>query len=87
MLNTRIDCDGTIESESDGVSDGATGSGFVRREDDPSAIRLTASNRQTKSYWSPQELKELDQKVKARTEHPELKPFMFLWRDFGELLF
>ena len=80
-------CGGTSESDCDGASDDATGSGFVRRQDDPSAILLTASNGQTKAYWSPQELKELEQKVKARTEHPELTPFMFLWRDFSECIY
>lgn len=30
------------------------------------------------------DLQEFKERVKARKEHPELAPSMFLWRDFGE---
>ena len=82
LLNPRVHCAGT--SESAGADADDTGAGFVGTADAPSAILLTASNGQTKAYWSPQELKELDERVQARAEHPDLVPFMFLWKDFGE---
>lgn len=44
----------------------------------------TASKGQAKTDLSPQELKELEERVNARMEHPELTPSLFLWRDFGE---
>lgn len=84
LLNPRISS--RCKSESDGASEEGAGGGFGIGRDISSSILLTASNGQTKAYWSPQELQELDEKVKGRTEHPELVPLMFLWRDFGEHL-
>ena len=82
LLNPRVYSAG--QEEGGGASDDTTGASFVSKKDDPSAILLTASNGQTKAYWPPEELEELDQRVKARTEHPDLSPFVFLWGDFGE---
>lgn len=82
LLNPRIDSGDKYEG--DNAIDEVSGADFVQRKDDPSVILLTASNGQAKAYWPPQQLKELDERVKARAEHPELTPFMFLWRDFGE---
>lgn len=82
MLNPRIHSGG--KSEGDGVSEDKTMATLVSTTDNTSAILLTAPNGQTKAYWSQQELRELDERVKARAENPELVPFMFLWRDFGE---
>ena len=82
LLNPRVYSAG--QEEGGGASDDTTGASFVSKKDDPSAILLTASNGQMKAYWPPEELEELDQRVKARTEHPDLSPFVFLWGDFGE---
>ena len=82
LLKPRIYSGG--QSDGDGVSEDDTGASFVTTTDTTSTILLTASNGQTKAYWSPQELQELEERVKAREEHPELVPFKYLWRDFGE---
>lgn len=39
-----------------------------------------------KHKLSREELQELEEKVKARRNHPELVPSMFLWKDFGKAL-
>lgn len=82
LLNPRIYSVG--KEESDTSNNDIAGTGCVKGNDAPPPILLTASNGQTKAYWSPEELKELNERVNARTHHPELVPFMFLWRDFGE---
>lgn len=83
LLNPRI-YSASNNEEREGTGEDATEAGIVEGNNTPSVVQLTASNGQTKAYWSPQELKELDKRVKARTVHPELVPIMFLWRDFGE---
>ncbi|CAM9956616.1 unnamed protein product, partial [Laminaria digitata] len=54
---------------------------------DSSAVLCTASNLKTKTEFSQQELQELEERVQARKEHPELVPSMFLWKDFGPDLY
>lgn len=49
-----------------------------------SRVFRIASRDQTKREFSPQELEVLEQKVRARVEHPELAASMLLWKDFGE---
>lgn len=49
-----------------------------------SLLRTRRRKRPTKKDLSPQELLEYVERVKARGEHPELAPSMFLWKDFGE---
>ena len=84
LLNPRIYSAGEKEGRSARARDDTTRTDIGEGNDIASVIVLTASNGQTKAYWSRQELQELDEKMKARTKHPELVPLIFLWRDFGE---
>ena len=56
----------------------------VRNDGNASTKVSIASKSQAKANLSSQELRELEEKVEARREHPELVPSMFLWKDFGE---
>lgn len=82
LLNPRIcsdtkpDCDGDDEADMREIS--------ARESKGPTETRNTPSKCQTKNGLTPHILQELDEKVKARREHPELIPSMFLWKDFGE---
>lgn len=49
-----------------------------------SSVRRVTSKAQTGTKLSPQELKELAERVTARRDNPELTPSMFLWKGFGE---
>ncbi|CAM9638404.1 unnamed protein product, partial [Laminaria digitata] len=46
-----------------------------------------ADEEETRNSYSSEELQELEEKVKARREHPKLVPSMFLWKDFGPDLY
>lgn len=50
----------------------------------PAGADKTASKGRHNDESSPLTSKELEEKVKARAEHPDLAAFMFLWKDFGE---
>lgn len=82
LLNPRIHTGAMsepIQSEETAITAQSGGeAGIFSRE------FCTASKGQTKTDLSPQELKELEERVNARKEHPELTPSLFLWRDFGE---
>ena len=82
LLNPRI-CPDT-NPESDGDAEAATRTTSARENKRPTAKLISSSKGRTKNGLAPQKLQELDEKVKARREHPELVPFMFLWKDFGE---
>ena len=38
-----------------------------------------------KPKLSPKKLQEHEEKIKARRDHPDLVPSMFLWKDFGKV--
>lgn len=85
LLNPRIHAAAVTESNS-GRADDRTNESTGRAGDAGllSSILRFVSKGQTKTEISPQELQELEGKVRARAEHPELVPSMFLWKDFGE---
>ena len=62
----------------------ATRADSLRDDDNPRVTLSTVSKRQTRNGYSSQELRELEELVKARRENPQLVPSMFLWKDFGE---
>lgn len=64
--------------------DGATSDEPERGDAMPSTILSMAPKGQARNSYSSEELRELEEKVKARREHPKLVPSMFLWKDFGE---
>lgn len=63
LLNPRAVSVGKRESY--GPSKAASVDGVGGWNGTQSSIMLTTSNGQTKTYWSPQELQELDERVKA----------------------
>lgn len=84
LLNPRI-CPDTKRGSGGGDEGDITAIPATESREPPEK-RNTASEGQTKNRLTPQNLQELDEKVKARREHPELIPSMFLWKDFGESL-
>lgn len=79
LLNPRIS---TARDGADGVLTRADDSG----DEATSAMLCNPSKILAKNRLSPQEEQELEEKVQARRENPELVPSMFLWKDFGESL-
>lgn len=62
----------------------ATGTDSRSGDESPAAVFCTASKGLANNRLSLEELQELEEKVEARRENPELVPSMFLWKDFGE---
>lgn len=78
LLNPRIN------AQPSGADEAAPTADYASGNDDSSETVLPTSKGHTKSSYSSEKLKELERKVKARSENPELVPSMFLWKDFGE---
>lgn len=82
LLNPRICYAGDAKPEANDTNEEPTREHLARRDGIQSATLLTSSNVQPLEELS---LRELEERVEARREHPELVPFMFLWKDFGEI--
>ena len=82
LLNPRIHTAVKFEPDStDGAAtraDSADGPGVLFW------VYRILPNVHTKNNLSLQELRQFKERVRARREHPELVPSMFLWKDFGE---
>ena len=77
LLNPRISSDGN-------TTPFATGAGSRSGDENPASVFCTASKGRAKNLLSLEDMQELEEKVEARRENPELVPSMFLWKDFGE---
>lgn len=82
LLNPRVYVD--AKSEANDAGEESTRARLARGDDTQSATLLAPSNLQHTKYLFLLELQQLEERVEARKEHPELVPFMFLWKDFGE---
>lgn len=77
LLNPRI-------YTAQGGANGAAAQGDSSGDESAAAVLCITSKSLMKSKLSPQEEQELEEKVQARRENPELVPSMFLWKDFGK---
>lgn len=82
LLNPRRNS--TATSEYDGTGEIATGHDSAGGAGNPLSLLPTASRSQSNKELSPQELQEFNERVRARRDHPELIPTVFLWKTFGE---
>lgn len=82
FLNPRRNS--TAMSEHEGTDEIFTGDDSARGAGNPLSLLQTASRGQSYMELSPQELKEFNERVRARRDHPELIPTVFLWKTFGE---
>ena len=78
MINPRIYAGAKLEAND--VNEESTRALSARGGGTQSAT----SNVQHAKYWYLLEVRKLEERVEARKEHPELVPFMFLWKDLGE---
>ena len=79
LLNPRIYTD-------DDTAPGVTRADSASGDENPAAVLCVKAKGQAKKRLSLEEMEELEEKVQARRENPELVPSMFLWKDFGETL-
>lgn len=84
LLNPRIHTD--KPDGVDGFDEAATRTDPAREDGIPFAMMLCATPKvgQARDSYSPRDIRELEERVKARRENPKLVPSMFLWKDFGE---
>lgn len=73
-----------VNYEANNPTERATTAGATTVDAVPSKADNTASKGRHEDDSSPLTSKELQEKVKARAEHPDLAPLMSLWKDFGE---
>ena len=79
LLNPRV------PAGSDVVNEAGTGADSKGRDGIPSLSFRTKQEDHTQSDRPSRKWHELDELVKSRTNHPDLVPSMFLWKDFGEI--
>ena len=82
LLNPRIHIGVRVEAGETGQD--ATTNGFL---EGLGILRLFSNYLpmdQSENELSQQELQQFNETVRARKDHPELIPSMFLWKDFGE---
>lgn len=88
LLNPRLQAIVIEAPLSGGASDEAgrrADSAALRTGAQSSVIRSGSRYHNTDDDTPPRtDWREFNDRVKARKEHPELAPSMFLWRDFGE---
>lgn len=82
LLNPRINTGIKVKGGEPGQA--TTRDGFSEGASTLSSFFNFSSNGPPKNELSQQELKEFNETVRARRDHPELIPSMFLWKDFGE---
>lgn len=82
LLNPRIRSGVKVDSDETGQA--TQRDGFPQGTGTLSSFFNFSSNGQPENDLSEQELQEFNETIRARRDHPELIPSMFLWKDFGE---